>query len=60
MKGVILRAFSVPINAEFGLRYRFPETTVVMLLTFSRITRWGGKRALKFMVSIFLGFKQEP
>jgi putative tricarboxylic transport membrane protein len=54
--GVILLTFFAPIIAEFALRFGPPETAAVMVLTFSAMTRLGGKSALKSLVSIFLGF----
>ena len=54
--GVILLTFFAPIIAEFALRFGPPETAAVMVLTFSAMTRLGGKSALKSLVAIFLGF----
>jgi putative tricarboxylic transport membrane protein len=54
--GVILLTFFAPIIAEFALRFGPPETAAVMILTFSAMTRLGGKSALKSLVAIFLGF----
>jgi putative tricarboxylic transport membrane protein len=44
------------IIAEFALKFGPPETAAVMVLTFSAMTRLGGKSALKSLVAIFLGF----
>jgi putative tricarboxylic transport membrane protein len=54
--GVILLTFFAPIIAEFALKFGPPETAAVMILTFSAMTRLGGKSALKSLVAIFLGF----
>ena len=54
--GVILLTFFAPIIAEFALKFGPPETAAVMVLTFSAMTRLGGKSALKSLVAIFLGF----
>ncbi len=54
--GVILLTFFAPLIAEFALRFGPPETAAVMVLTFSAMTRLGGKSALKSLVAIFLGF----
>ena len=54
--GVILLTFFAPIIAEFALKFGPPETAAVMILTFSAMTRLGGKSALKSVIAIFLGF----
>jgi putative tricarboxylic transport membrane protein len=54
--GVILLTFFAPIIAEFALKFGPPETAAVMILTFSAMTRLGGKSALKSAIAIFLGF----
>jgi putative tricarboxylic transport membrane protein len=54
--GVFLLTFFAPIIAEFALRFGPPETFAVMVLTFSAMTRLGGKDPLKTVVAIFLGF----
>jgi putative tricarboxylic transport membrane protein len=54
--GVILLTFFAPIIAEFALKFGPPETSAVMILTFSAMTRLGGKSALKSVIAIFLGF----
>jgi len=54
--GIILLTFFAPIIAEFALKFGPPETAAVMILTFSAMTRLGGKSALKSAIAIFLGF----
>ena len=54
--GVFILTFFAPIIAEFALKFGPPETAAVMILTFSAMTRLGGKSALKSLVSVFLGF----
>jgi putative tricarboxylic transport membrane protein len=54
--GVFILTFFAPIIAEFALKFGPPETAAVMILTFSAMTRLGGKSALKSLVAIFLGF----
>jgi putative tricarboxylic transport membrane protein len=54
--GIILLTFFAPIIAEFALRFGPPETAAVMVLTFSAMTRLGGKSPLKSVVAIFFGF----
>ena len=54
--GVVLLTFFAPIIAEFALKFGPPETAAVMILTFSAMTRLGGKSALKSVIAIFLGF----
>jgi len=54
--GVILLTFFAPLIAEFALKFGPPETAAVMVLTFSAMTRLGGKSPLKSVVSIFFGF----
>ncbi len=56
LMGVILLTFFAPIIAEFALKFGPPETAAVMFLTFSAMTRLGGKSPLKSLIAIFLGF----
>ena len=53
--GVILLTFFAPIIAEFALRFGPPETAAVMVLTFSAMTKLGGKSPLKSVVAMLKG-----